>query len=89
MSCQSTDTLFHSNRYSAENACEHCDCVIRHEPWCITVDPAVLYAYQIVLEPGMLEPGAAIIFHSLGVSWDRTARRAKCGTSKAHGSFTS
>jgi hypothetical protein len=25
---------FHLNRYNALAACEHCQGVIRHEPWC-------------------------------------------------------
>jgi hypothetical protein len=36
---------FHRNRYSADSACEHCEGIIRHEPWGISIDPAVYYAY--------------------------------------------
>ena len=26
----------HSNQYSADSACGHCEGVVRHEPWCTT-----------------------------------------------------
>ena len=42
--------LFHSNQYCAASACEHCDGVIRHEPWCITRNSLVLYAYEVALQ---------------------------------------
>jgi hypothetical protein len=41
MSDKSPTSKFHSNRYHALAACEHCAGVIRHEPWCITRDPMV------------------------------------------------
>lgn len=62
-------TWYHSNRYSAQSACEHCGGVIRHEDWCITIDPDVYYAYQIVLDPTKLTIGDALILRSLGVLW--------------------
>ena len=40
MPVQSQFPLSHSNQYSADSACEHCDGVIRHEPWCIMRIPA-------------------------------------------------
>ena len=60
---------YHSNRYNAQAACEHCGGIVRHEPWCIKVDPVVSYAYQIVADPKNLTAGDALILHSLGVSW--------------------
>jgi hypothetical protein len=62
-------TWFHSNRYHAQAACEHCDGIIRHESWCITVDPVVRYAYEVVLEPSKLTVADSIILHALGVAW--------------------
>jgi len=59
----------HGDRYSADAACEHCGGLIRHEAWCITLDPAVYYAYQIVADASKLTPGDALILHSLGVTW--------------------
>ncbi len=61
--------IFHSNRYTAQSACEHCGGIIRHEPWCITADQNVYYAYEIVADPDKLTAGDAIILHSLGVTW--------------------
>jgi hypothetical protein len=49
MSDNNPTTVFHSNRYNAEATCEHCEGIIRHESWCITRDPDVYYAYQIVV----------------------------------------
>ena len=69
MSESSTKVWFHSNRYTAESACEHCGGVLRHESWCITVDATVYYAYQIVLDRGKLTAGDALILHALGVTW--------------------
>lgn len=64
-----TTCVFHSNRYTAQSACEHCQGIIRHEPWCITVDCRVYYAFEIVAEPGKLTMGDALILHALGVMW--------------------
>jgi hypothetical protein len=59
----------HTNRYYAEAACEHCQGIIRHESWCITRDPLVYYAYQIVADPSRLTFGDSLVLHSLGVTW--------------------
>ena len=61
---------FHLNRHNALSACEHCQGIIRHEPWCMFVAPAVLYAYEIVADPSKLTTGDALILHALGVAWD-------------------
>ncbi len=44
MPVQNQLPLSHSDQYSADSACGHCDGVIRHEPWCITQSPRVQYA---------------------------------------------
>lgn len=62
-------TWFHSNRYSAQVACEHCSGSVRHESWCITLNPEVSYAYQIVVDPTALSGGDALILNALGVAW--------------------
>ena len=62
-------SLTHSNQYSADSACGHCDGVIRHEPWCITQNTSVQYAYQAVSDPGQLSPGDHLILHALGAAW--------------------
>jgi len=69
---------FHSNQYNAQSACEHCGGVVRHESWCITIDPEVYYAYQIVLDPSRLTVGDSLILRALGVVWDKPACRGNC-----------
>lgn len=56
-------------RTTSSPACEHCQGTTEHEPWCITRDPNVLYAYRIVAEPDMLSLEDTLILHSLGVQW--------------------
>ena len=56
MPVQSNFPLSHSNQYSADSSCGHCDGVIRHETWCVTQNASVQYAYQAVSDPGSLEP---------------------------------
>ena len=62
---------YHTNAYNAQEACKHCEGIIRHEAWCQTLNPAVCYACAIVASPTKLTIGDAIILHSLGVLWDR------------------
>jgi hypothetical protein len=50
-------------------ACGHCHGTTEHEPWCITRDPQVFYAYQIVAEASKLSFADRLILHSLGVTW--------------------
>ena len=83
MSYPSTATWFHSNRYSAQNACEHCEGIVRHESWCITVHPDVYYAYQIVVEPSALTVGDGLMLHALGVSWVGKACQRNCKAPKS------
>ena len=60
---------YHSNRYHARSACELCQGILRHEPWCLTVNPSVCYAYEIVVYPEKVTTEDLIILHSLGVLW--------------------
>jgi hypothetical protein len=69
MPTQEATTWRHSNKYSAETACEHCEGVVRHEPWCITRSPEVFYAYGAVLNADRLTEGDRLILHALGVTW--------------------
>jgi hypothetical protein len=69
MPVQSHSPLSHSNQYTADSACGHCDGVIRHEPWCVTQNASVQYAYQAVSDPGHLSPGDHLILHALGAAW--------------------
>ena len=59
----------HSNRYHAQSACQQCDGILRHERWCLTVNPAIYYAYEIVVYPEKVTREDSIILHSLGVLW--------------------
>jgi hypothetical protein len=70
--------VFHSNRYTAQSACEHCAGIIRHERWCITVDHMIHYAYEIVTDPSKLTIGDSLILHSLGVIWGANACQRSC-----------
>jgi hypothetical protein len=69
MPTQSDSPLQHSNRYSADSACTHCDGVIRHEPWCTTQSANVRYAFQIAMDCRQLSVGDELSLHALGVAW--------------------
>jgi glycerol-3-phosphate cytidylyltransferase-like family protein len=71
---------YHSNRYNAQAACEHCEGVIRHEKWCITLDPIVYYAFQVVADPTKLTLGDSLMLHSLGVIWEGKKCQGGCKT---------
>jgi glycerol-3-phosphate cytidylyltransferase-like family protein len=66
---QNNSVSYHSNRYHAQSACQHCEGVIRHKHWCLALNPIVRYACEIVIHPDRLTIGDAIILHSLGVRW--------------------
>lgn len=61
--------IFHSNRYHAGETCEQLHGGIRREPWCITCNALVRYAYEIMIEPGTLKLADQLILHALGVEW--------------------
>jgi hypothetical protein len=65
--------LSHSNQYSADSACGHCDEFLCHEPWCVTQNASVQYAYQVISDPSHLSRGDHLILHALGAAW--TAKR--------------
>ena len=69
MSVENQLPLRHSNRYSADSACLHCDGVIRHEPWCATQSPDVRYAFMALLDSNQLSIGDKLSLHALGVAW--------------------
>jgi hypothetical protein len=69
MPAQSQIPLSHSNQYSADSACGHCDGVVRHESWCLTQNATVQYAYQAVSDPDRLSSGDHLILHALGAAW--------------------
>jgi hypothetical protein len=69
---------YHSNRYNAQSACEHCGGIIRHERWCITCNPVVQYAYTAVVEPDKLTFADALVLHALGVVWGENQCKGTC-----------
>lgn len=69
MSTHDTAVWQHSNKYSADAACDYCRGIVRHESWCIARSEAVLYAYSAVLDSKTLTAGDNLILHALGVSW--------------------
>jgi hypothetical protein len=69
MNTAQTPFRSHSNRYSSDRACEHCEGIIRHEPWCITNNEVIRYAYQAVLNAENLSVGDHISLHALGARW--------------------
>ena len=78
MSSIDNEAWLYSNRYSADKACEHCEGVIRHQPWCITQSPVILYAFEAVLDANKLAPGDHIQLHALGVRWADNACQCGC-----------
>ena len=79
MPVQDQIPLRHSNRYRVDSACEYCDGVIRHEPWCATQSPDVHYAFQAVSDPDTLSLGDSLILHALGVVWAPEGSQAHRG----------
>ena len=69
MTTPEVTTWRHSNKYTADSACEHCSGVVRHESWRITRSPIVLYAYAAVLDAAQLSEGDRLILHALGAAW--------------------
>lgn len=69
MSATQSYPWFHSNKYTADAACEHCNGVVSHEPWCITSNSNVMNAWESVLDPAKLSLHDQLILHALGVAW--------------------
>lgn len=69
MSARQQNELARTNQYSAGPVCDHCAGVIRHEPWCITRNEIVRYAFGAVLRGSILTLGDQLILHALGVEW--------------------
>jgi hypothetical protein len=82
MSTQQAATWHHSNKYSADIACEHCEGIVRHEPWCINCSAEVLYAYEAVLDANKLTEGDRLILHALGVRWVNEDLEGGCNKSE-------
>jgi hypothetical protein len=66
--CQQTESA-RSNQYSESSVCNHCAGVTIHEPWCLTCNTVVRYAFEAALGTGHLTLGDELILHALGVEW--------------------
>ena len=62
-----------SYQYSEGPTCDHCASVIGHEPWCITCNAVVRYAYEVVSRENLLTLEDELILHALGVDWSGRA----------------
>jgi hypothetical protein len=63
------DSTHYKAHYQAETGCQHCQGLFEHEPWCITRDANVQYAFGIVTDASKMTFSDTLILHSLGVSW--------------------
>jgi len=66
----------HENQDAPDSACSHCSGVVSHEPWCITKNSNVRYAFEAVLYPDCLTIQDGLILHALGVVWEGKNRQA-------------
>ena len=57
--------------------CAHCGGATHHEPWCITCNSVVSYAYEIVVNGRHLTLGDEIILHALGVEWSPYGKKTR------------
>ena len=64
----------HANQYGEDSACRHCQGIISHEPWCITSNDTVRYAFQVLFRPTLLSLQDSLILHALGVAWEGNKR---------------
>jgi hypothetical protein len=58
-----------SNKDIADLACGHCGGVLGHEPWCLTQNARVQYAYQVISDPSQLSQGDRLTLHAWGAAW--------------------
>lgn len=62
-------SIFHSNKYALENACDICDGIVTHRDWCIEVNDRVLEAWKATFDG--LDQGDEARLAGLGVRWGR------------------
>lgn len=80
-------SYYHCNKYTAESACEHCEGIIRHAFWCITLNDAVRYAYDAFLDASKLSESDHLVLHALGALWQDFKQKSEpcagnCGISQ-------
>jgi len=86
--------MYHCNKYTAESACEHCEGIIRHALWCITLNINVQYAYNAFLDASRLSQSDHLTLHALGVLWQDFKRKTapcegNCGIKQGDSPITS
>ena len=78
----------HEKKLVASERCLHCECLTDHQPWCITQNPGVRYAFTVAVYPNLLTLQDSLILHALGVTWTKkspatAARPAEAATPAA------
>ena len=78
----------HEKKLGASERCLHCECLTDHQPWCITQNPDVRYAFTVAVYPNLLTLQDSLILHALGVTWTKkspatAARPAEAATPAA------
>ena len=78
----------HEKKLVASERCLHCECLTDHQPWCITQNPDVRYAFTVAVYPNLLTLQDSLILHALGVTWTKkspatAARPAEAATPAA------
>ena len=58
-----------SSQDSESSICNHCAGVASHEPWCITRNTLVRYAFGAASGGNHLTLGDELILHALGAEW--------------------
>ena len=51
---------------------------VHHEPWCMTLNTEIFYAYKIAVDPTALTVGDALILHSLSAAWAMQGGQGDC-----------
>lgn len=85
MSARQQTESSHSDQYSESSICDHCAGATSHEPWCITCNAVVRYAFGAASGGGYLALGDELILHALGVEWSGKACEGSCGREAACG----
>ena len=73
MSTRQQNELARGNHYGEGSICDHCAGGTGHEPWCITCNAIVRYAFAAVSRDNHLTLGDELILHALGVQWSGAA----------------
>lgn len=64
----------HARKLVVSERCRHCECLADHQPWCITQNPDVRYAFTVAVYPNLLTLQDSLILHALGVTSTKKSR---------------